>query len=232
MPQEKPEFDQYAENYDALRLTSVRSSGEDPSYFSEYKIRYLKNFLSRTGERNPASILDFGCGVGNSLPFVVNQFPSSKIIGVDVSGESLTKARQIAPSTSLFPITDSKIPLEDASIDVAFASCVYHHIPPPQRSAWTEEIKRVLRPGGRFFIFEHNPLNPLTLKVVRECPYDEDAILLGKLESQHLLAENEFSDIRTRYIVFFPRFLSFARPIESRIGWLPMGAQYVTSGKK
>ena len=54
------------------------------------------------------------------------------------------------------------IPLEDASFDLAFASCVLHHIEPVERARATSELARVLRPGGLVAIYEHNPLNPLT----------------------------------------------------------------------
>ena len=40
------------------------------------------------------------------------------------------------------------------------------------------ELKRVLRAGGACVIFEHNPLNPLTVQAVNTCPFDENAVLI------------------------------------------------------
>ena len=89
------------------------------------------------------------------------------------------------------------------------------------------EIRRVLKSGGQAFIFEHNVLNPLTLKAVRECPFDEDAILLPRAELLGLARREKFEAVRSRYIVFFPHMLSLFRPMESAMGWIPFGAQYV-----
>jgi SAM-dependent methyltransferase len=113
---------------------------------------------------------------------------------------------------------------------LAVAACVFHHIPPQDRLHWTRELNRVLKPGAQFFIYEHNPLNPLTRKVVRDCEFDEDAILLPLQESRELLLQAGFDDISHDYIVFFPRILGFLRPIERLLRSLPLGAQYAVRG--
>jgi hypothetical protein len=75
-------------------------------------------------------------------------------------------------------------------------------------------------------LFEHNPLNPLTRKAVRGCKFDRDAELLGRRETARLLTEAGLFP-RRRYIEFFPRESGLLRRIEVRLGWLPLGAQYV-----
>ena len=61
------------------------------------------------------------------------------------------------------------MPVPDASVDVVFAICVVHHVPPAHWGAFAAEMARVLRPGGVAAIFEHNPLNPVTRRVVSNC---------------------------------------------------------------
>jgi hypothetical protein len=90
-----------------------------------------------------------------------------------------------------------------------------------------QEIRRVLKPGGNVFVFEHNVLNPLTLKAVRDCPFDEDAILLPRRELLGLARNAGFASFKARYIVFFPAPLAFLRPLEPTLGFIPFGAQYV-----
>jgi len=92
------------------------------------------------------------------------------------------------------------------------------------------EIRRVLKPGGHTFIFEHNMLNPLTLKTVRDCPFDEDAILLPRAELLGLAQRAKFANVCCHYIVFFPHLLAFLRPLEPAMSWIPFGAQYVVHG--
>lgn len=229
MALKRPQFDQYAKDYESLHRESVRASGEEPSYFAAYKVAYMARRLQ--GGTSPESILDFGCGIGGTIGHLKREFPNSRLHGADVSEESLVLARASHPDVDFAPILGDALPQADASVDVALAACVFHHIPPASRLKWARELKRVLKPGGQLFIFEHNPLNPLTRKVVRECPFDEDAILLPSQESRKLLDDAGFRDNRLEYVVFFPKALSFFRPLEKYLGTVPLGAQYAACGQ-
>lgn len=223
-----PQFDAYAASYRDLHRDSVQASGEEPDYFAAYKIRYMARVLAQA----PATVLDFGCGVGNSLGHLREAFPAARLHGVDVSGASLEIAAAEHPDVAFQQLGTRGLPLEDHSVDVAFAACVYHHVPPAERARWTQELHRVLKPGGELFIFEHNPLNPLTQKVVRECPFDDDAILLPRSESVGLMRDAGFARVGVDYIVFFPKALGFLRALEPALAKVPFGAQYVARGRK
>jgi SAM-dependent methyltransferase len=226
-----PHFDRFAREYRDLHRQSVRMSGEDPDYFAAYKIACMTERLGTDAARRPLDILDFGCGVGESIPYLQASFPGARVHGADVSGESLALASSAHPDASFARIEQMRLPLPDHSIDVALAACVYHHIAPEERGHWTRELRRVLRPNGHCFIFEHNPLNPLTQRVVRDCPFDDDAILLPRRETLDLLAENGFTDRKAGYIVFFPKALAFLRPLERLMSKLPLGAQYFVQAR-
>jgi hypothetical protein len=114
----------------------------------------------------------------------------------------------------------------------AVVSGVLHHVPRAERSGVLERLREKLRPGGRVFVFEHNPLNPLTQRAVRTCPFDDDADLLWPWQAKRLLGAAGFSDVALEYIVFFPRPLALLRPLEPRLGWLPLGAQMLVVGRR
>jgi ubiquinone/menaquinone biosynthesis C-methylase UbiE len=226
--QNKPEFDQYASRYTELHRENIKASGEEPSYFAAYKARYMAAHLpARLQDTSALSILDFGCGVGNSIPHLRQAFPEATLYGADPSSESIELANASLKETATFQVIEQdNLPYPDQHFDLILAACVFHHISPPRRQHWMQQLHRVLKPHGRLFIFEHNILNPLTMKAVRECPFDEDAILLPKHEVLELTKEAGFNDVSKQYIVFFPRALSALRPLEPFLGWIPFGAQY------
>ena len=91
---------------------------------------------------------------------------------------------------------------------------------------------RLLAPGGRLFVFEHNPLNPVTRRAVAACDFDDDAVLLWPWQARRVLRSAGLRDVRLDYIVFFPRSLARLRPLEPRLAWLPLGAQVMVVGSR
>ena len=154
---EKAEFDKFAEEYHALHAATVSASGETPQFFHEYKIADVRRLLARTVE--PSAILDFGAGVGNSIPFFKTYFPNSELICSDVSEKSLAHAESRFPGMARRALIENdRLPLPNESVDLAFSACVFHHIPHEAHQHWFRELLRVTRPGGRLVIFEHNPI--------------------------------------------------------------------------
>ena len=92
------------------------------------------------------------------------------------------------------------------------------------------EMRRVLRPGGIALVFEHNPLNPLTIRTVAKCEFDEHAVLLKSSMTEQLLTQAGFSGVMTRFIAVLPFVGPMARRIESIVSRIPIGAQYYTRG--
>lgn len=89
-----------------------------------------------------------------------------------------------------------------------------------------------MRPDGHFFLFEHNPLNPLTRHAVDTCPFDENAVLIRAGAMRARVAEAGFAGTDLAYRVFFPRALSWLRPVERLLTIVPFGAQYYVHARK
>ena len=178
-------------------------------------------------------ICDFGSGIGNSVPFFRKYFPDAALTSSDVSERSLTLGKQRYPGDGSYVlIEDSRIPCEAGSFDIAFSACVFHHIPHEEHVTWLKELHRITRPGGLIAIFEHNPLNPLTVHAVNTCPFDENARLIFARGLAKRLRAAGWVSPRIQYNLFFPRALARLRPLEARLGWLPLGAQYVAFARK
>ena len=152
---------------------------------------------------------------------------------IGVSERSLALSKQRYPdSTNYLLIENDRIPSAADAFDVVFSACVFHHIAHEEHAMWLRELHRITKPGGLIAIFEHNPLNPLTVHAVNTCPFDVNAKLLFASNLAQRLAEAGWASPRIRYNLFFPRRLAVLRPIEDKLGWLPLGAQYVALARK
>ena len=226
------EFDKFADEYRAMHAANIRLSGESPEYFAEYKIVDIAAELARDGIV-PRRALDFGAGVGYSVPFFTRHLPTARVTCLDVSRKSLdVGAAQHGKAAEFTHFDGRTIPFDDDTFDVALASCVFHHIPHDEHVALLAEIRRVLGPRGRLFIFEHNPLNPLTRHAVNTCEFDEHAQLVRAPTMRRRVRDAGFADAAIRYRIFFPHVLRRLRQLEARMTWLPLGAQYYVVGRK
>lgn len=219
-------FDRFAGDYRQVLDRSVAVSGEDSTYFAEYKARYLRRLL---GNNFSGKALDFGCGIGLLSGFLKKHLPAIQLDGYDVSQDSIRKIGGALASQGTFTSDSSQLARDYRLIVVAN---VMHHIPPPEREEVIQELGARLDQGGMLAIFEHNPANPATRWVVERCPFDHDAILLPAKETLSYLAEAKLTPKRRDYIVFLPHLFAWARALESSLSWLPLGAQYVVVGEK
>src|SRR6185437_2210913 len=201
---DQAEFDKFAEEYRALHAANIRFSGESPEYFAEYKVRDVASYLSRRG-LGATRILDFGSGICSSLPHFRKYLPHAAVTCLDVSLASLDLGVRRFQGEAEFRCFDGvNIPFGDGEFDTAFAAGVFHHIEEKEHVRLFRELRRILTPGGHFFLFEHNPLNPLTVHAVRTCALDENAHLLRHSILRTRLEAAGFLIADCRFRVFFP----------------------------
>lgn len=227
---DQAEFDHFADEYEQQHASNIRISGEPPAYFARYKVQDVARLCSA---QMPTRILDFGAGVGASVPHWREAFPQASLTCLDVSPRSLAIARDRYPEAAEYRAFDGvTIPFAAHSFDVAFAACVFHHIDTESQVPLLRELRRVLTKEGRLFIFEHNPLNPLTRYAVNTCPFDANAVLIGAGTMHKRLRAAGFSRFSLAYRIFFPGSLSVLRPLERALTRLPLGAQYRLCAQK
>jgi SAM-dependent methyltransferase len=223
------EFDAHARSYKDVLDESIGFSGEDSDYFAEYKIRDLSRELARSGTDTDAALrlLDFGCGVGTSMPHARRYFAQAELLGVDVSEESLDHARARHGELAKFLVlADGDLPAEAAALDGAYAMCVFHHVDEAVHVQLLSKIRSRIKPGGMMMVYEHNPFNPLTVRVVNNCPFDENAKLIRPSVMARCCQDAGFRDVKVQYRVFFPGVLKAFRFAEGLLSWLPLGGQY------
>ncbi len=216
---EEVNFDEFTETYNSLLKEQTKLFTSDDGYFAQYKIN-----ITKTISENPAKILEFGCGIGRNIPFLKEAYPNSTIFGTDISIESLDVAKKLNPQVQF--VATSELPSCESHFDLIFVASVYHHIPCSQRANVTKLLYQSLAPGGQLIIFEHNPYNPVTRKIVSSCPFDKGVILLAPRTLKKYVREAGFDLYRQGFCLFFPPWLPLLNNIEPYLKWLPLGGQY------
>jgi SAM-dependent methyltransferase len=227
-----PAFDKLSADYGALLRDPVRDgfAGRNSEFFHERKRDLIRDYFRQVrNDSRRLSYLDVGCGKGELAVLLRDDF--REVAGCDPSGKMLQcVAEGIEARQQDDPL---RIPFETERFDFVSAVCVYHHVARGARAQLTREIARVLRPSGVFCIIEHNPLNPITRLIVSRTPVDADAILLRTREARSLMVDAGLVPQDQRFFLYLPCPLyQLFGSIESMLGRLPLGGQYVIFGQK
>ena len=148
------------------------------------------NFLESNSAN--AEILDYGCGIVQSLKEVM-RFNPKKITGIDISEVSIQKARSATQDL------DSKVELmvdnceqtkfKNDRFDIVYGTGILHHL---NMSLCLDEIHRVLKPGGKFLFVEPLGTNPL-INLYRKLTPN------SRSEDEHPFIKEDFDLIQTKF---------------------------------
>lgn len=233
------EFDQYADAYSDQIETDLSFFKQDHFFYLKVKADQLlkhafqKVPASASSQTKDISILDVGCGHGITHNYLIeNGDGRLDLHGTDTAEKVIGMARELNPQSQYTVAPEDHLPYPDDSFDIVTATCVVHHVPPAQWTRFLQEMGRVAKPGGSVVIFEHNPFNPVTSRIVKNCPLDENAVLLSASKLKSHIRAAGLRDDRHDYILFFPIDSAAARLVEKAISWLPLGAQYAVYATK
>ena len=211
------DFDDFSSNYEDKILKSFGNIDSNVSYYHSGKAKIAKRELTDS----PHKILDFGCGIGSLLKFLKENFIESKFFAYDESLKSLEHVKSNYPDVNCIDSLDTT-----EKFNLIILSNVIHHVKSEERNNLFQKIYKLLEDNGRLLIYEHNPYNPITLRVVANCEFDADAELIKKKDLINLCNKNNFNLQKSGYIHFFPSKLKIFFNIEKYLKWLFLGAQY------
>jgi len=219
-------FDQVADTYSDQLKAALGAFGGESEYFARYKVELVSQTLRGSSIE---TILDYGSGVGASIPYFKSLFPSAQISATDLSLESLKRLTTEHPDVKVIQPGD----LNGRQFDLVFVSCVVHHMPVDSRFAEISKLLELVQPGGHICVFEHNPFNPVTRRIVSNCEFDEGVVLVSKRQLRRLFTtQHESLDVRSGYCMFFPPVLKQFTFLDRFIRWLPLGGQHFLVGHK
>lgn len=158
-------------------------------------------------------IIEVGCGVGAQTEILLRRFPDLNVHGVDLNEKQIQSAKDFLKTLSYakgrYTIEKQNaqdMDFESNIFDGAFLCWVLEHVPEPTKVL--SEVRRVLKPGSKFFITEVlnssfflEPYSPNVWKYwmsYNDFQYDNagDPFIGAKLGN--LLLSTGFKDVETK----------------------------------
>ena len=118
----------------------------------------LSSTLNESGRSidNLRAVLDFGCGCGRVTRHWAGHADRIGIYGADINASAIRWCKKNLPFGSFCVSGHAPpLPFEDAAFDLVYAFSVFTHLNEAQQTAWRDELRRVLSPGGLLILSSH-----------------------------------------------------------------------------
>jgi len=139
-----------------MKKTSERvSPNQQPTVEDQLIFQmHLKTYAYAASFAKDKTILDIGSGDGYGTDYLKSY--AQKIVGVDISQESVEEARKKyqAPNLEFKQLRDDTFPFEDSSFDLVISFQVIEHV--KNTKLFLDEIHRVLKAGGQMILSTPN----------------------------------------------------------------------------
>jgi cyclopropane fatty-acyl-phospholipid synthase-like methyltransferase len=141
------------------------SGGRNPEIFLESGRETLDDFrkgLEHIGMQIDqfASILDFGCGCGRVMRWLVEVVPAERVFGTDFDKAAIEWLHDNFKKTTCF-VNSALPPTEftDDFFDLILGYSVFTHFDRAYQDKWLSELKRIVKPNGIVLLTVHGAYN-------------------------------------------------------------------------
>jgi trans-aconitate 2-methyltransferase len=103
----------------------------NPDLYMEFRSERTRpsiDLIARINSVEPKSIIDIGCGPGNSTQVLVNRWPKAKITGLDSSSAMIKRAKQDYPNQKWI-VADALTYDSEIKYDIVFSNAAIQWIP-------------------------------------------------------------------------------------------------------
>jgi ubiquinone/menaquinone biosynthesis C-methylase UbiE len=148
MPVETNDYDyDYVHGYSDRERSRLRDQANTLAGILHHDTRYPAGSL----------VLEAGCGVGAQTVILAQNSPEARITSVDISPESIEKAKALADSSGIVNVTFRaadifSLPFGDETFDHIFVCFVLEHLDQPVKAL--AALKRVLKKDGTITVIE------------------------------------------------------------------------------
>jgi ubiquinone/menaquinone biosynthesis C-methylase UbiE len=150
----------------ALRFDALTSLYDPVVAITSREGAFKRRLLEHARIKNGESVLDLACGTGTLAIEVKKGHPKAKVCGLDGDRAILARAKEKASDAGVKIDwqrgLSNELPYDARSFDVVLSTLFFHHLTDEAKADTGEEIRRVLRPGGRVLIADWGrPQDPL-----------------------------------------------------------------------
>jgi len=159
------EIPESKDDSEALKLALARRQDRMKAYFDGLAGRFGREYVPGRSWKGlgetllslmpPLDIADLGAGEGTISQLLARR--AKHVIAIDNSPKMVEYGADLARKHGVanleYRLGDLEaVPIEDASVDLAFLSQALHHAPHPERAV--AEAWRILKPGGRIVVLD------------------------------------------------------------------------------
>jgi len=157
-----------AHDYDEWMKQDSVSASWVRFWFSPKRTLWLntpaRTLAARLALRPADRVLDVGCGYAGLLIYLHRKIRfTGTVDGIDCSARMVERAREEVRSRGMQAHVEIRqglataLPYPDASVDVVLCTYVVKHLSDESLRTLLREVRRVLKPGGRFCLWEAAP---------------------------------------------------------------------------
>ncbi len=142
----------------------AQAEARDRKDFPEWKRRIREDFLAILRSERSSRLLEIGAGTGRDGAFFAEH--GLDVVCVDLSPEMVRLCREKGLDAQAMDAVDLRF--SDGAFDAVYSLNNLLHLPESEFSRALREVRRVLRPGGTFFLGLYGGID-------REGVWEEDA---------------------------------------------------------
>ena len=135
--------------------------------FEDERTQPARDLLARVPLQAPKSIVDLGCGPGNSTAVLESRYPEAQLMGIDSSPDMIRKAKATLPHRD-FAVKDLDSYSPPDSVDLFYSNAVFQWLKKDERFKIVKRLMEIQPSGGVFALQVPDNLSEPSHVLMRE----------------------------------------------------------------